>query len=125
MRDFFLVSTELDHAAASETAARLGARGLQLGETVWLARQPGQRVLPAVDRGLTAARFALVLVTPSLIERVPAQKELDGLAARRRVICVLYGADEAVVAMRSPRLATSALPHDLIDRLGRLVQKPE
>jgi hypothetical protein len=122
MRDLFLISRLYDSAAALDVATRLGDRGLDFGDPVWLSGRPYERLLPIVDEGLTSARFALVVLTHEFLTSCPDRSELDGLAKRRRVVSVLHGVDETDVAEYSPRLAMAAVPGSLIGRLERLVR---
>ena len=53
------------------------------------------------------------------------RKELDGLAARSRVVAILADVGEADVARHSPRLAVAAFPGELSDRLVCLLRPEE
>jgi hypothetical protein len=106
--DAFLAYCYLDQEYASDLTDTLSGRGLDVGDP--LSLWPGQRVLPQIDQRLIDARFAVVLVSQDFLRLSLPQKELDGLANRRRVLAILAGVREPEVSRHSPRLAVASLP---------------
>ena len=96
--------------------------GLTLGQP--LALWPGQRLLQTIDLRLPESRFALVIVSREFLKFSHPRKELDGLTIRRKVVTLLAGVTETVVAAHSPRLAVAAMPGSLDGELARLFQQP-
>src|SRR5262249_21851652 len=116
--DLFLAYCYLDQEYASDLTDTLSGRGLDMGEP--LSLWPGQCLLPRIDQRLIDARFAVVLVTRDFLRLSLPQKELDGLANRRRILPVLAGVSEEDVGQHSTRLAVVALPWS--ERLTRLIR---
>jgi hypothetical protein len=116
--DLFLTYCYLDEEFARGLGDVLSGRGLVVGEPLPL--WPGQRLLPRLDQRLTYARFALVVVSPDFLKLSFPRKELDGLTNRRKVLAVLAGVGEGVVAEHSPKLAVTALPSS--ENLVRLIR---
>jgi hypothetical protein len=100
------VDCYLDEPIANDLADTLAGRGLEVGDP--LSLWPGERLLPR----LIDARFALVLVSQDFLKLSFPQKELDGLANRRRVLAVLAGVGEPEVSRHSPRLDVAAVAVD-------------
>src|SRR4051794_38001690 len=121
--DLFLAYACQDEDYASGLADALAERGLEIGEPLPLWQ--GQRLLPLLDRRLRDTRAAVVVVSREFLTFWWARKDLDGLAARRRVYPVLSDVVEADVADHSPKLAVAALPGSLSDRLVRLIHPAE
>jgi len=118
--DFFLAYAYQDEPYAGGLADTLAGRGLEVGEPLPLWQ--GQRLLPLIDGRLRDSRTAVVVVSREFLAFWWTRKELDGLAARRRVYPVLSDVAEADVADHSPKLAVAALPGSLSDRLVRLIR---
>ena len=107
-----------DDQTADGLADDLAGRGLVVGEGLEL--WPGMRLLPRLDQGLVEARHAIVVVSWDFLRLGLPRKELDGLVARRKVVCVLSGIEETDVAEHSPKLAVAAL--QMSDRLVNLLR---
>jgi hypothetical protein len=116
--DVFLAYCYVDDPLAVDLTDSLSRQGLDVGDP--LSLWPGQHWLPQIDQGLVHARFAVVLVSQDFLRLSLPQKELDGLANRRRVLSVLAGVGELEVSRHSPRLAVAALPWS--ERLVRLIR---
>jgi TIR domain len=75
--------------AAKELHDLLQSRGVQ----VWFSEKDvglGVPLLRAIDKGLANSKVGIVLVTPALLRRLPAEgiadKELSALLARERLV---------------------------------------
>jgi hypothetical protein len=120
MRDLFLVYHEFDEPCARGLADTLAGRGLELGRP--FALRPGMRLLALIDQGLADARYALVVVSAEFLKMHWPRKDLDGLAARPRVVALLHGVAEDDLRDCSPRLAVAAIPGGMTEHLVRLVR---
>lgn len=67
-------------------------------------------MLRAIDKGLANSRIGIVLVTPALLRRLPAEgiadKELSVLLARERLVPVVHGTTYDALRDVSPMLAS-------------------
>ncbi|HLH11066.1 MAG TPA: toll/interleukin-1 receptor domain-containing protein [Methylovirgula sp.] len=84
-----------------------------LGVSVWFSEKDvalGTPLLRAIDKGLANSRIGIVLVTPALLRRLPAEgiadKELSVLLARERLVPVVHGTTYDALRDVSPMLAS-------------------
>jgi len=84
-----------------------------LGVSVWFSEKDvglGVPLLRAIDKGLANSRIGIVLVTPALLRRLPAEgiadKELSALLARERLVPVVHGTTYDALREVSPLLAS-------------------
>jgi hypothetical protein len=65
----------------------------------------------------------LVLLSKEFFRIGWTRKELDGLAGRMKVVSMLVGDDEEIVATRWARLAASAVPGSMTEQLVDLTRR--
>lgn len=110
LRDVFLCHAWDDRqGAAKELHDLLELRGVR----VWFSEKDvglGVPLLRAIDKGLANSRVGIVLVTPALLRRLPAEgiadKELSALLARERLVPVVHGTTYEALREVSPLLAS-------------------
>jgi TIR domain len=110
LRDVFLCHAWDDrHTAAKELHDLLVAQGV----SVWFSEKDvglGVPLLRAIDKGLANSRVGIVLVTPALLRRLPAEgiadKELSALLARERLVPVVHETTYTDLREVSPLLAS-------------------
>ena len=110
LRDVFLCHAWDDRqGAAKELHDLLEARGVK----VWFSEKDvglGVPLLRAIDKGLVKSRIGLVLVTPALLRRLPAEgiadKELSALLAGERLVPIVHGTTYEALRDISPLLAS-------------------
>jgi len=110
LRDVFLCHAWDDRqGAAKELHDLLESRGVR----VWFSEKDvglGVPLLRAIDKGLANSRIGIVLVTPALLRRLPAEsisdKELSALLARERLVPVVHGTTYEALREVSPLLAS-------------------
>jgi hypothetical protein len=110
LRDVFLCHAWDDRlGAAKELHDLLESRGVR----VWFSEKDvglGVPLLRAIDKGLANSRVGIVLVTPALLRRLPAEgiadKELSALLARERLVPVVHGTTYEALREVSPLLAS-------------------
>jgi hypothetical protein len=110
LRDVFLCHAWDDRQGpAKELHDLLEARGVK----VWFSEKDvglGVPLLRAIDKGLANSRVGIVLVTPALLRRLPAEgiadKELSALLARERLVPVVHGTTYEALRNVSPLLAS-------------------
>jgi hypothetical protein len=110
LRDVFLCHAWDDRqGAAKELHDLLEARGVK----VWFSEKDvglGMPLLRTIDKGLANSRIGIVLVTPALLRRLPAEgiadKELSALLARERLVPVVHQTTYATLREVSPLLAS-------------------
>lgn len=110
LRDCFLCHAWDDRqGAAKELHDLLEAAGV----TVWFSEKDlglGVPMMRAIDKGLAASKIGLVLVTPSLLERLPkegvADKELSTLLQGNRLVPIVHGTTYTALRDVSPMLAS-------------------
>lgn len=110
LRDVFLCHAWDDRkGAAKELHDLLEAAGVK----VWFSEKDldlGVPMMRAIDRGLANSRIGLVLVTPSLLERLPkegvADKELSALLAGNQLVPIVHNTTYADLRNVSPLLAS-------------------
>jgi predicted nucleotide-binding protein len=94
LRDVFLCHAWDDRlGAAKELHDLLEARGVR----VWFSEKDlglGVPMMRAIDKGLVNSRVGIVLVTPAMLRRLPAEgvadKELSALLRRERLVPVVH-----------------------------------
>ncbi|WP_342634389.1 toll/interleukin-1 receptor domain-containing protein [Mesorhizobium hawassense] len=95
LRDVFLCHAWDDRqGSAKELHDLLEARGVR----VWFSEKDlglGVPMMRAIDKGLVNSRVGIVLVTPAMLRRLPAEgvadKELSALLRRERLVPVVHG----------------------------------
>lgn len=119
------------HEAARELNDLLVASGV----SVWFSETSiklGEPFLRAIDKGLAMSQVGIVLVTPALLERLPAagvaDKELSALLARDQLVPIVHNTTYAALRNVSPMLAsrngldTAEMPMtDVAAKLAELV----
>jgi hypothetical protein len=109
-RDVFLCHAWDDRqGAAKELHDLLVSRGV----SVWFSEKDvglGVPLLRAIDKGLANSRVGIVLVTPALLRRLPAEgiadKELSALLALERLVPVVHGTTYEALREVSPLLGS-------------------
>lgn len=83
------------------------------GVSVWFSEKDvglGVPLLRAIDKGLANSRIGIVLVTPALLRRLPAEgiadKELSALLARDRLVPILHETTYEALREVSPLLGS-------------------
>jgi len=108
---------------------------LAQGVSVWFSENDiglGEPFLRAIDKGLAKSRIGIVLVTPSLLKRLPsggvADKELSVLLQRDQLVPVIHNTTYDALREVSPMLAsrngldTAEIPMtDVAAKLAELV----
>lgn len=110
LRDVFLCHAWDDRlGVAKELHDLLESRGVR----VWFSEKDvglGVPLLRAIDKGLSNSKVGIVLVTPALLRRLPAEgiadKELSALLARERLVPVVHGTTYEALREVSPLLAS-------------------
>jgi TIR domain-containing protein len=110
LRDVFLCHAWDDRlGAAKELHDLLESRGV----SVWFSEKDvglGVPLLRAIDKGLANSRVGIVLVTPALLRRLPAEgiadKELSALLARDRLVPIVHGTTYEALREVSPLLGS-------------------
>ena len=110
LRDVFLCHAWDDRqGAAKELHDLLESRGV----SVWFSEKDvglGVPLLRAIDKGLANSRIGIVLVTPALLRRLPAEsiadKELSALLARDLLVPVVHGTTYEALREVSPLLGS-------------------
>jgi TIR domain-containing protein len=110
LRDMFLCHAWDDRqGSAKELHDLLEARGVR----VWFSEKDvglGMPLLRTIDKGLANSKVGIVLVTPALLRRLPAEgiadKELSALLARDRLVPVVHGTTYEALREVSPLLAS-------------------
>lgn len=95
LRDVFLCHAWDDRqGSAKELHDLLEARGVR----VWFSEKDlglGVPMMRAIDKGLINSRVGIVLVTPAMLRRLPAEgvadKELAALLRRERLVPIVHG----------------------------------
>jgi hypothetical protein len=110
LRDVFLCHAWDDRqGAAKELHDLLESRGV----SVWFSEKDvglGVPLLRAIDKGLANSRVGIVLVTPALLRRLPAEgiadKELSALLARDRLVPIVHETTYEALRDVSPLLGS-------------------
>lgn len=110
LRDVFLCHAWDDR---QESAKELHDLLVAAGVKVWFSEKDlglGVPMMRAIDRGLANSKIGLVLVTPSLLERLPkegvADKELSALLARNQLVPIVHKTTYDALRNVSPMLAS-------------------
>jgi hypothetical protein len=112
LRDVFLCHAWDDRqGSAKELHDLLEARGVR----VWFSEKDlglGVPMMRAIDKGLVNSRVGIVLVTPAMLRRLPAEgiadKELSALLRRERLVPVIHGTTYEELEQVSLLLASRA-----------------
>lgn len=95
LRDVFLCHAWDDRQGSAKELYDLLEAG---GVSVWFSEKDlslGVPMMRAIDKGLVNSRIGIVLVTPAMLQRLPAEgvadKELSALLRRERLIPVAHG----------------------------------
>lgn len=110
LRDVFLCHAWDDrHGAARQLHDLLEVAGVK----VWFSEKDvglGVPLMRAIDRGLANSRVGIVLVTPALLKRLPAEgiadKELSALLARDRLVPIVHNTTYEALRDVSPLLGS-------------------
>lgn len=110
LRDCFLCHAWDDRqGSAKELHDFLDAAGVK----VWFSEKDlglGVQMMRAIDKGLATSKIGLVLVTPSLLARLPkegvADKELSTLLQGNRLVPIVHGTTYEALRDVSPMLAS-------------------
>lgn len=110
LRDVFLCHAWDDRQGAAKELHDLLE---SLGVAVWFSEKDvglGVPLLRAIDRGLANSKVGIVLVTPALLRRLPAEgiadKELSALLAGERLVPVVHETTYDALREVSPLLAS-------------------
>lgn len=110
LRDVFLCHAWDDRQGA---AKELHDSLVSAGVKVWFSEKDlglGVPMMRAIDKGLANSRIGLVLVTPSLLARLPkegvADKELSALLARNQLVPIVHNTTYEALRNVSPLLAS-------------------
>ncbi len=110
LRDIFLCHAWDDRQGAAKELYDLLE---SLNVSVWFSEKDvglGTPLLRAIDKGLANSKVGIVLVTPALLRRLPAEgiadKELSALLARERLVPVVHETTYEALREVSPLLAS-------------------
>lgn len=132
LRDVFLCHAWDDRkGVAKELHDLLESRGV----SVWFSEKDvglGVPLLRAIDKGLANSRVGIVLVTPAMLRRLPAEgiadKELSVLLSRERLVPIVHDTTYEALREVSPLLgsrtglSTAEEPiADVVTKLAELV----
>jgi TIR domain len=130
LRDVFLCHAWDDRqGAAKELHDLLESRGV----SVWFSEKDvglGVPLLRSIDKGLANSRVGIVLVTPALLRRLPAEgiadKELSALLARERLVPIVhettYEALRGVSPLLGSRSGLSTAEEPMADVVAKLAE---
>lgn len=126
-RDVFLCHAWDDRqGSAKELNDLLESRGVK----VWFSEKDiglGVPFMRAIDRGLANSKVGIVLVTPALLRRLPAEgiadKELSALLAGERLVPVVHGTTYEALREVSPLLASRNGLNTADDTLANVATK--
>ena len=127
LRDAFLCHAWDDRqGSAKELYDHLESRGVR----VWFSEKDlglGVSMMRAIDRGLVNSRVGIVLVTPAMLRRLPAEgvadKELSALLRRERLIPVVHGTTYDELEQVSLLLASRAGLNTAEDSMAEVAAK--
>jgi len=130
LRDVFLCHAWDDRqGSAKELHDLLQARGVR----VWFSEKDlglGVPMMRAIDKGLVNSRVGIVLVTPAMLRRLPAEgiadKELSALLRRERLIPVVHGTTyeelEQVSLLLASRAGLSTAEESMADIAAKIAE---
>lgn len=130
LRDVFLCHAWDDRqGSAKELHDLLEARGVR----VWFSEKDlglGVPMMRAIDKGLVNSRVGIVLVTPAMLRRLPAEgvadKELSALLRRERLVPVVHGTTyeelEKVSLLLASRAGLSTAEESMADVAAKLAE---
>lgn len=127
LRDVFLCHAWDDRqGSAKELHDLLEASGVR----VWFSEKDlglGVPMMRAIDKGLVNSRIGIVLVTPAMLKRLPAEgvadKELSALLRRERLIPVAHGTTYEELEKVSLLLASRAGLSTAEETMAEVAQK--
>ncbi|QEN95336.1 toll/interleukin-1 receptor domain-containing protein [Xanthomonas translucens pv. undulosa] len=127
LRDVFLCHAWDDRqGAARELHDLLEA----LGVSVWFSEKDvglGVPLMRAIDKGLANSRVGIVLVTPALLRRLPAEgiadKELSALLARDRLVPIVHETTYEALREVSPLLGSRSGLSTAEESLAKIADK--
>ena len=127
LRDVFLCHAWDDRqGVAKELHDLLELRGV----SVWFSEKDvglGVPLLRAIDKGLANSRVGIVLVTPALLRRLPAEgiadKELSALLARDRLVPIVHETTYEALREVSPLLGSRSGLSTAEDTLANVAAK--
>lgn len=132
LRDVFLCHAWDDRqGSAKQLHDLLEAKGVR----VWFSEKDlglGVPMMRAIDKGLVNSRVGIVLVTPAMLRRLPAEgvadKELSALLRRERLIPVVHGTTyeelekvSLLLASRAGLNSSEEPMSDIADKIAELV----
>lgn len=130
LRDVFLCHAWDDRqGSAKELHDLLEARGVR----VWFSEKDlglGVPMMRAIDKGLVNSRVGIVLVTPAMLRRLPAEgiadKELSALLRRERLVPVAHGTTyeelEQVSLLLASRAGLSTAEESMADVASKIAE---
>jgi hypothetical protein len=129
LRDVFLCHAWDDRqGAAKELHDLLESRGV----SVWFSEKDvglGMPLLRTIDKGLANSRVGIVLVTPALLRRLPAEgiadKELSALLARDRLVPIVHETTYEALREVSPLLGSRSGLDTAEEPMGDVAAKIE
>lgn len=127
LRDVFLCHAWDDRQGAAKELHDL----LELsGVSVWFSEKDvglGVPLLRAIDKGLANSRVGIVLVTPALLRRLPAEgiadKELSALLARERLVPIVHETTYEALREVSPLLGSRSGLSTAEETMGEVATK--
>ena len=115
---------------SSSTAKELHDLLEESGVRVWFSEKDlglGVPMMRAIDKGLVNSRIGIVLVTPAMLQRLPAEgvadKELSALLRRERLIPVAHGTTYEDLEKVSLLLASRAGLSTAEETMGEVAAK--
>ena len=130
LRDVFLCHAWDDRqGSAKQLHDLLEAKGVR----VWFSEKDlglGVPMMRAIDKGLVNSRVGIVLVTPAMLKRLPAEgvadKELSALLRRERLIPVVHGTTyeelEKVSLLLASRAGLNSAEESMTDIAAKIAE---
>jgi hypothetical protein len=130
LRDVFLCHAWDDRqGSAKELHDLLEARGVR----VWFSEKDlglGVPMMRAIDKGLVNSRVGIVLVTPAMLRRLPAEGiadlELSALLRRERLVPVVHGTTyeelEKVSVLLASRAGLSTAEESMVEVANKIAE---
>lgn len=130
LRDVFLCHAWDDRqGSAKQLHDLLEAKGVR----VWFSEKDlglGVPMMRAIDKGLVNSRIGIVLVTPAMLRRLPAEgvadKELSALLRRERLIPVVHGTTyeelEKVSLLLASRAGLNSAEESMTDIAAKIAE---